>query len=125
MILDTNAISALFEDDEALHARIAHEGTLHLPVIAIGEFRFGLLGSRLREMLEGKLAALIGRCVIFAVNEATTAHYAELRRALKLAGTPIPANDLWIAAIARQHDFPILSRDAHFDEVPGIERIAW
>ena len=125
MILDTNAISALFEDDEALHARIAHEGTLHLPVIAIGEFRFGLLGSRLRETLEEKLAALLRQCVVLDVNEATTTHYAELRRALKLAGTPIPANDLWIAALARQHAFPIVSRDAHFDEVPGVERIAW
>lgn len=125
MILDTNAISALLEDDEALHARIAAERTLYLPVIAIGEFRFGLLGSRLRELLAEKLAALIRQSVIFDVTEATTQHYAELRQALKVAGTPIPANDLWIAASARQHALPILSRDGHFDHVPGIERIAW
>ena len=125
MILDTNAISALLEDDEAIHARIATERTLYLPVIAIGEFRFGLLGSRLREQLTEKLTALIRDCVVFDVSEATTSHYADLRHALKIAGTPIPANDLWIAALARQHALPILSRDGHFDNVPGIERIAW
>ncbi len=86
-------IAGLIEDDEALHARVAQEGMLHLPVIAIGEFRFGLLGSRLREALEARLASLLRQCVVFDVNEATTMHYAELRRALKLAGTPIPAND--------------------------------
>lgn len=125
MILDTNAISALLEDDEGLHARIAAEPALYLPVIAIGEFRFGLLGSRLRETLEEKLAALIRRGVVLDVTEATTRHYAELRQALKLAGTPIPANDLWIAALARQHAFRVLTRDAHFDHVAGIERVGW
>lgn len=113
------------EDDEALHARIAAERTLCLPVIAIGEFRFGLLGSRLRERLAEKVGALLRDCVVFDVTEAMTQHYAELRHALKVAGTPIPANDLWIAALARQHALPILSRDGHFDHVPGIERITW
>ena len=125
MILGTNAISALLEDDEGLHARIAGENTLFLPVIAIGEFRFGLLASRLRESLSEKLAVLIRNTVQLDVTDATTPHYADLRQALKLAGTPIPANDLWIAALARQHAQPILSRDAHFDHVPGIDRIAW
>jgi len=94
-------------------------------VIALGEFRFGLLGSRLRETLSEKLTALIRSSVILDVTDATTSKYAELRQALKIARTPIPANDLWIAALARQHARPILSRDAHFDDVPGIERIAW
>ena len=125
MILDKNAISALLEDDEALHARIAAEPALYLPVIAIGEFRFGLLGSRLRGPLSEKLATLIRNSAVLDVTEATTQHYAELRQALKVAGTPIPANGLWIAASARQHALPILSRDGHFDHVPGIERIAW
>ena len=77
MILDTNAISALLEDDEAIHARIATERTLYLPVIAIGEFRFGLLGSRLRERLTEKLAALIRDCVVLDVDRGD---YLALRR---------------------------------------------
>jgi len=48
-----------------------------------------------------------------------------LRIELKRAGTPLPANDLWIAALAREHGLPIVSRDAHFDRVRGIQRLAW
>ncbi len=125
MILDTNAISALLEDDEALHECIAGETTLYLPVIAIGEFRFGLLGSRLREVLSEKLDELIRNSMVLDVTDATTPHYAELRQELKAAGTPIPVNDLWIAALAHQYAQPIVSRDAHFDSVPEIERITW
>ena len=40
-------------------------------------------------------------------------------------GRPIPENDVWIAALARQHELPIVSRDEHFDDVPGVERLAW
>jgi tRNA(fMet)-specific endonuclease VapC len=48
-----------------------------------------------------------------------------VRVELKSAGTPIPSNDVWIAALCRQHRLPLLSRDRHFDGVPGIRRLAW
>lgn len=62
---------------------------------------------------------------VLAADETTTRHYAEIRLQLASAGTPIPMNDLWIAAIARQHKLPVISRDAHFDQVEGIVRIGW
>jgi predicted nucleic acid-binding protein len=52
-------------------------------------------------------------------------HYAEVRDELKRSGRPIPGNDLWIAALARQHALPLLSRARHFDFVPGLKRVAW
>ena len=42
-----------------------------------------------------------------------------------MAATEIPSNDIWIAALCRQHSLPLLSRDRHFDLVPGIRRIGW
>ena len=48
-----------------------------------------------------------------------------VRQQLKRAGAPLPANDVWIAALARQHDLPVLSRDAHFDAVPTLTRLSW
>ena len=51
--------------------------------------------------------------------------YRDVRTELKRAGTPIPSNDVWIAALSRQHRLPLLSRDRHFDAVPGIRRLAW
>lgn len=56
---------------------------------------------------------------------AFSASYATLRVALKKQGTPIPANDAWIAALALQHRLPVLSRDQHFDSVPRLERKDW
>lgn len=58
-------------------------------------------------------------------NLQTLPFYADVRMELKKAGTPIPANDVWIAALARQHGMPILSRDRHFDKVRGIARQDW
>jgi predicted nucleic acid-binding protein len=55
----------------------------------------------------------------------TTIWYADIRAELKRAGKPIPTNDLWIAALCRQHNLPLLSRDRHFDQVPGLCRISW
>lgn len=46
-------------------------------------------------------------------------------RSLKRAGQPIPGNDVWIAALGRQHALPILSLDRHFDLVAGVRRISW
>ena len=59
------------------------------------------------------------------VDEETAVWYAELRVQLREAGTPIPSNDAWIGALARQHALPILSQDQHFDLIKGIKRVAW
>ncbi|MGE3842006.1 MAG: PIN domain-containing protein [Vicinamibacterales bacterium] len=62
---------------------------------------------------------------VLAVSPATTVVYAEVRAALKKCGRPIPANDVWIAALALEHRLPVLTRDAHFEAVPGLARVAW
>jgi tRNA(fMet)-specific endonuclease VapC len=59
------------------------------------------------------------------VSVESAAAYAEIRHALKERATPAPSNDVWIAALARQHNLAILSADAHFDKIPGIRRITW
>ncbi|HVH85614.1 MAG TPA: PIN domain-containing protein, partial [Terriglobales bacterium] len=71
------------------------------------------------------LEDLIADCTVLDVNEATTHYYAAIYLELKQAGKPIPTNDLWIAALCRQHALPILTRDRHFDAVRGIRRIEW
>ena len=55
----------------------------------------------------------------------TTRHYAAIRLELKLTGQPIPAHDLWIAALSRQHAMPIVTRDAYFDAFAGLSRRTW
>ena len=125
MILDTNALSAFADGVPAVVQQIDTADELHIPVIVLGEYRFGIATSRRRREYEAWLAR--GRAfwnVLPAVEE-TAAHYASIRQQLKKAGAPLPANDVWIAALARQHEPPVLSRDAHFDAVPGLTRLSW
>ena len=125
MILDTNAISALQGRDAKLVARIETQPSLILNLISLGEYRFGVDGSRHRSSLLLWLEALTKRAILLSPNQETLPHYSQIRHELKSAGTPIPANDVWIAALCRQHAMPVLSRDVHFDKVPGLRRIDW
>jgi predicted nucleic acid-binding protein len=125
VILDTNAISAWAERNRTALTVIEAQPFLCLPVIVLGEFRFGLRGSRKRATLEPELEFLEQTLRILDVTRETAAVYAAVRFELKQRGKPIPENDVWIAALARQHGFPILSQDIHFDSVPGVRRVAW
>ena len=125
MILDTNALSAFADDDAAVVAQVGTADELYVPVIVLGEYRFGIAASRHRSEYEAWLTRGRAFWRILPVGEETTAHYAAIRQELKKAGTPIPANDTWIAALARQHHLPVVSRDAHFDEVEGLTRLGW
>lgn len=125
LILDTNAISNLFTGDPLLSAVLAEEGRHHLPVIVIGEYRYGLARSRHRDRLEQMLELLIHQSIVLSIDVTTAIHYANIREILRQIGRPIPENDLWVAALAAQYGLPVISRDAHFDAVPGVERLSW
>ncbi len=125
MILDTNAVSALFAGEPALAEVLAAVDIPHLPVIVIGEYRYGLRRSKHRGRLGSLLDMLISEAAVLPVDEATAEHYAEIRDELRSKGRPIPENDVWIAALARQHGLPVVTRDGHFDHVEGLRRHAW
>ncbi|MFT3906335.1 MAG: type II toxin-antitoxin system VapC family toxin [Steroidobacteraceae bacterium] len=125
MILDTNALSAFVDGDERAGAAIRRHRRAAIPVIVLGEFRYGIAQSRHRDEYEAWLASHLSDFEILPVTEDTSSAYAELRGTLKRIGRPIPANDAWIAALALQHRLPILSRDAHFDGVPDLARESW
>jgi len=55
--------------------------------------------------------------------EQTTHHYASVYRQLRQQGTPIPTNDMWIAALALQHGLVVCARDRHFDQLPQLARV--
>lgn len=125
MILDTNALSATADDDPAIIPLLARADQIAIPVIALGEYRYSIAQSRHRANYAKWLNGLLHDCLVLDANEATTHHYAEITLELRQKGKPIPTNDIWIAALCRQHSLPLLSRDRHFDLVPGIRRIGW
>ncbi len=125
MILDTNALSALADGDAALGPILQRAAQVAIPVIVLGEFRYGISQSRYRRQYERWLSQYLPALTTLDIDEETTAFYADIRAELKKAGTPIPANDVWIAASCRQHSLPLISRDRHFDAVRGIVRVSW
>jgi tRNA(fMet)-specific endonuclease VapC len=125
MILDTNALSAAADNDAAVAAILAGAEELAIPVIVLGEYRHGIAQSRNRSSYENWLSGLLHDCMVLDVTEPTTHYYAEIVLDLKRQGKPIPTNDIWIAALCRQHSLPLLSQDRHFDWVTGNKRVGW
>jgi predicted nucleic acid-binding protein len=125
VILDTNGLSGVADGDAALQPILRKAVEVAVPVIVLGEYRYGIQQSRDRQRYEQWLTESVRNYRVLDVDEETSLYYATLRSELKRAGTPIPSNDVWIAALCRQHSFSVLSRDRHFDVVSGIERIDW
>lgn len=125
LILDTNALSALAAGDHEAGQEVARADRVYIPVIVLGEYRFGISQLRSNDEHARWLARMLSVCPALYVDDETATWYAEVRSRLKKAGTPIPSNDLWIAALCRQHRLPLLSRDRHFDSVSGLQRVEW
>ena len=125
MILDTNALSAAADNNPTIIALLAGADQLSLPVIVLGEYRYGIAQSRYRTRYESWLEGLINDSIVLNVTNETTRHYGAINLELKQIGKPIPTNDLWIAALCRQHGQSIVSRDHHFDLIQGNRRIDW
>jgi predicted nucleic acid-binding protein len=125
VILDTNALSAFVDGDSGVGDVLRRQARAAIPVIVLGEFRYGITQSTRRASYEAWLASHLIDFEILPVTDDTAVAYAALRVVLRRAGRPIPANDAWIAALALQHRLPVLSRDEHFDAVPDLERTSW
>lgn len=127
LALDTNAYVALQQGvAPALVELVRRAEVVGLPLIVLGELRFGFLhGSRFTEnarILEDFLAT--PRVDVLPVTTETTERFAEIATQLRRDGTPIQQNDIWIAAICRQQGFTLATRDAGFRHVLGLPVIA-
>jgi tRNA(fMet)-specific endonuclease VapC len=125
LILDTNALSAVADGEASAVAHIAKAERVAVPVVVLGEYRFGIAQSRHRANYESWLQEWIAAVIVLNIDEETTHSYSAICLELKKKGKPIPANDLWIAALCRQHSLPLLSRDQHFDFISRLRRVAW
>jgi len=125
LILDTNALSAYLDKTAAAVEILSQASEIAIPVIVAGEFAFGIAQSRHRDAYQRSLQRMLDRCTVLDVDIETARHYAAIRLELRAAGTPIPANGVWIAALSRQHAMPVMSRDSHFDFIGGLRRQTW
>jgi len=125
VILDTNALSAIAEAEPRAVAAFSQAQSIAIPVVVLGEYLFGIAQSRRRVEYEQWISHVLRTFRVLDIGVETAAKYAQVRMELKRAGTPIPSNDVWIAALCRQHSLPLLSRDSHFERVKGLRRVGW
>jgi predicted nucleic acid-binding protein len=95
-----------------------------VPFAVIAELRAGFAFGRRAAENERILRAFLSKPGIGALfaDDQTTYHYAAVFRQLRSQGTPIPTNDMWVAALALQHDLSLHARDRHFDHLPQLLR---
>src|SRR6185312_8795122 len=124
LALDTNRYTDLCRGDSAVLDTLELADEIWLPFIVLGELRAGFAvgsqGPRNEAVLRRFL--LKPRVGILYPDDQTTHHYASVYRQLRMQGTPIPANDMWIAALVLQHSLALFARDAHFDALAQIVR---
>lgn len=125
MILDTNAVSAWAEGDRSIEPVLRSAAEVVIPVIVLGEFDYGIRQSRHYKRYANWLDASLTSVEIAVIDREVAHAYGAVRFELEQAGTPIPINDTWIAAIARHRRLPVVSRDEHFDAVSGVRRVSW
>lgn len=124
ILLDTNAYS-----DWRRHGRwnrtISTAGEILMPAIVLGELRYGFQGAAKAVENETKLAQFLRHPVVrvVSVGESASCCYAHLKHFLRVQGTPIPENDIWIAALALENAVPVLTSDAHFIHLPQVVRV--
>lgn len=122
LALDTNAYRELQEGHRELATEIRRAETVGLPVIVVGELRFGFMnGSRLRENSEA-LERFIAtpRVQVLQLNDETTRLFGEIATLLRRSGRPIQQDDIWIAALCKQYDFTLATRDRGFQHILGL-----
>ena len=117
--IDTNVAIAYLKEELRLPAGVSDEDFL-LPATVAGEMLFGAQNSGRPVANLLAYRSFIYDVCLLPLNLLAAEYYAEIRLALKQKGRPIPENDMWIAAICRAHDAPLLTFDRHFAEVPGL-----
>jgi len=126
VLLDTNFYSAFCKGDEQTVRVIQQARKIFLPFAVLAELRAGFLCGTKARRNEKSLTLFLNsvRVEVLYPDENTTHQFAAVFAQLRLLGKPIPTNDIWIAALAVQHDLILCSRDNHFDLLPQLARIA-
>jgi len=124
-LLDTNIIIALFAQDRSVIDHLRDAAEVFVPVIAAGELYFGAYRSGRVEANLQKLQEFVADNTVLARDGETANFYGQVKNGLCAKGKPIPENDVWVAAIALQHQLTVVTRDAHFGEIDGLQIEAW
>jgi len=122
VVIDTNRYRDFCDGKDDAVAIVRKSSEIHIPLIVVAELRAGFACGNKGPENEQILSRFLNkeRVKLLSADEGTTFIYANLFRQLRTQGTPIPTNDLWIAALTIQHGLLLFSRDTHFNRLPQI-----
>ena len=124
-VLDSDIVIDYFDGDSKVVNKIREKPKIFLPIIVIGELYLGAILSKKKEANLNRISDFCNKSEILDCTIETAEFYAGIKKDLRLQGTPIPDNDIWIAAISRQYNIELVSRDEHFKYVENLKWIKW
>ena len=125
VVLDTNVAIAHLSGDRAVQQHLAKSGPILIPTIVVGELLYGAQRSDRAEQNLQRVNELVSYSEVIDVTIETARNYGAIKTVLRRKGTPIPDNDIWIAAVALEHGAPVATRDEHFDAVENLTVLRW
>ena len=122
LLLDTNAYSNFMRGHENVVQLVRSADQLLMSPFVVGELLFGFRNGSQFEKNRAQLDRFLAMSVVelLPVTLSTSDRYSRIVMDLRQKGRPIPTNDIWIAAHAMESGAELLSRDKHFQEVPGL-----
>ena len=122
VLLDTNAYAALLRGKPQVTGLVQRAQQVFLSTVVLGELLFGFRNGSQHEKNRQELDEFLGNPYVdvIPVTFTTADRFGRIATALRQAGTPIPANDIWIAAHAMETGADLLSYDRHFENVAGL-----
>lgn len=124
-LLDTNIIIGLLVNDSKIVSELKKNIKISMPTIVLGELFYSAMNSIRKNENLSKVQRLAESIMVLNVDFNTALFYGEIKSSLKKKGTPLPENDIWIAALSIQHKLRLVSRDNHFKQIEGIQLIQW
>lgn len=124
-LLDTSIVIEVFEGNKEIADKLNKIPHIYISTVVLGELYIGINRVANKAKHLKKLSAFLQLCNVWNMDEATAMHYGEIVAGLYKKGKPIPTNDIWIAALALQHDLTLITKDKHFKEIDGLKVKAW
>ncbi len=124
-LLDTTILIGMFAGETVIKEKLVQASEVFIPSIAIGELYYGAWKSQRHRENIAQVDELVAESAVLGCNAETARWYGEVKNTLRLKGRPIPENDLWIAAIALEHDLVVAKLDADFGEVDNLKVEMW
>jgi tRNA(fMet)-specific endonuclease VapC len=124
-LLDTNVVIALFDQHPNVLDELARAHAIFMASTVLGELYYGAHYSAQVVPNLARVTTLARNNTVLVCDEVTALYYGQVKAKLRAKGKPIPENDIWIAALALQHQLTLATWDGHFDEVDGLQTVKW